>query len=60
MGKDRTKNRVKCANCGMIYDIILFEGSWDGDCKENMRGECPKCGSNAFDVINPENILRYL
>ena len=40
------KKRVKCANCGMIYDIKP-EGDvvmWESP------GICPKCGSNAHDI----------
>jgi predicted nucleic acid-binding Zn-ribbon protein len=37
------KIRVKCANCGMIYDI------------NHNISTCPKCGSNAYDELpNPE------
>jgi len=41
------KIRVKCANCGMIYDITKAEAGelvWETCC-------CPKCDSNAYDVI---------
>ena len=40
------KRRVKCANCGMIYDII--RGS-------PFKQQCPGCGSNAYDdlPVNP-------
>jgi len=30
--------RVRCANCGYIFEGILYV--------------CPKCGSNAIDKIN--------
>lgn len=44
------KKRVKCANCGMIYDIILGSPFTVG---------CPKCGSNAYDEIPDESIWKY-
>jgi len=41
------KKRVKCANCGMIYDIKP-----EGDMvMETFPGICPKCDSNAYDVV---------
>ena len=40
------KKRVKCANCGTIYDINRCE--WD---RNQEIGCCPKCKSNAYDVI---------
>lgn len=41
------KKRVKCANCGMIYDILIG----DYESEHQITGECPKCKSNAFNVI---------
>lgn len=48
----RTKIRVKCANCGMIYDIMVpnYLGTED----TMIRGKCPRCGSNAYDQITPD------
>ena len=51
------KIRVKCANCGMIYDITEAEGRekiWNVNC-------CPKCESNAYDLVHskPSDVLRY-
>lgn len=43
------KIRVKCANCGMVYDIYRPE-FWTTDPIE-PKGKCPKCGSNAFNVV---------
>ena len=48
--------RVKCANCGMIWE---YKG-WLGDCYAYPRDyrfviSCPHCGSNAFDVIEESN-----
>ena len=41
------KKRVKCANCGMIYDILIG----DYESEHLLIGECPKCKSNAFNVV---------
>lgn len=41
------KKRVKCANCGMVYDIIVG----DFTLEQQLMGSCPKCKSNAFDVL---------
>lgn len=41
------KKRVKCANCGTVYDIKP-----EGDMIMVMSsGICPKCKSNAYDVV---------
>lgn len=42
------KVRVKCVNCGMIYDIYISE--WNKE--NNLRGKCPKCNSNAWEKYN--------
>jgi len=40
--------RVKCANCGMVYDIKP-----EGDIIMVMSpGTCPKCKSNAYDIVS--------
>lgn len=45
------KKRVKCANCGMVYDIKS-----EGDVVMVMSPDiCPKCGSNAYDVVKTFN-----
>lgn len=41
------KVRVKCANCGMIYDIMLDDLSHG----KPLDGECPNCKSNAFTKL---------
>lgn len=47
-GKEMTRKRVKCANCGTIYDIKPV-----GDMIMVMSSEnCPKCKSNAYDIIS--------
>lgn len=41
------KKRVRCANCGMVYDILI--GDYQNE--HQLTGSCPKCKSNAFDTI---------
>lgn len=43
--------RVKCANCGMIYTQLPPPGPyWIGvPLKLEGAGNCPGCGSNAYD-----------
>lgn len=47
--------RVKCANCGMIYNMDI----------PDMLGEdyashiCPGCGSNAYDEIQKAEWRNY-
>ncbi len=41
------KERVKCANCGMIYDRCLPDMMPD-----NGTAQCPGCKSSAFDKVN--------
>lgn len=48
------KKRVKCANCGMVYDILF-----DDLTPEHLAiGDCPGCKSNAFDTL-PEIWRQY-
>lgn len=58
-GKKRI--RVRCANCSMIYDIVVGKGMWGGD-PENPCGDCPKCHSNAYDEVSPKkgSVLKYI
>ena len=53
--ENKMKKRVKCANCGMVYDIKS-----EGDMVIIISpGICPKCGSNAYDVLkNYQEIWR--
>jgi len=52
--KKEAKKRVKCANCGMIYDIYVdVPRGW------SEHHSCPKCGSNAYDLIMPSSISIY-
>lgn len=48
------KTRVKCANCGMIYDMVETE---QGETTRPAIG-CPECKSNAYDplVTQPKHI----
>ena len=45
--------RVKCANCGMIYTQLPYQGAyWIGmPLRMEGTGKCPSCGSNAYDEI---------
>ncbi len=44
------KKRVRCVNCGMIYDICV--STWNEE--DNLHGICPKCKSNAFEEYTKE------
>lgn len=50
------KKRVKCANCGTIYDIYVPDGIFDSG---QVSGTCPKCLSNACDEISTQQWKRY-
>ena len=52
----KDKIRVKCANCGMVYDIYKTP-EWTTD-SIKMRGNCPQCGSNAFNKTD-DNLQIY-
>ena len=40
------KKRVRCANCGLVYDIEV------GDMRYSILfGDCPACKSTAFDEL---------
>lgn len=43
----KSKERVRCANCGMVYDIT------------NLVQKCPKCGSNAYDLLKGSYVIQY-
>lgn len=47
--------RVKCANCGMIYDISPTSMEFGTETEVLSQGQCPKCKSNAKDVVQKEN-----
>ena len=52
--------RVKCANCGMIYEKPPAEKVYWIGVPFTVSGTefCPKCGSNAADFIQrPDNII---
>ncbi len=40
--------RVKCANCGTIYDILPSPCDYSNP-YERKAGHCPSCKSNAYD-----------
>ncbi|MHC4121973.1 MAG: hypothetical protein ACYSSI_00235 [Planctomycetota bacterium] len=44
--------RVKCANCGMIYDINPTSMDFRTEMERLSCASCPKCKSNAKDVIS--------
>jgi len=41
------KERVVCANCGFVFEK-----------REGDLNSCPKCGSNALDLIKKEDWMR--
>jgi len=45
--------RTKCANCGMVYDLIISDMELRNEREIVQGGKCPKCGSNANDPIPP-------
>ena len=44
--------RVKCANCGMIYDISPTSMDSRSEMEMLSCGHCPSCKSNAKDIID--------
>ena len=44
--------RVKCANCGMIYDINPTTMDFRSPYEVESSAQCPECKSNAKDVIS--------
>lgn len=44
--------RVKCANCGTIYDISSSTMEFRSKLEVLASGVCPKCKSNAKDRID--------
>jgi len=50
--------RVRCANCGMIYDrrkpLGLAVDELLPDVAMGLTNVCPGCGSNAADPIAPQ------
>jgi len=43
--------RVKCANCGMIYDVNPTPMDYTTEQERLSCATCPSCKSNAKDVI---------
>lgn len=56
-----TGDRVKCANCGMIYDRPPDQKVFHIGVPFTVEGRtnCPKCGSNASDPL-PNSFERYI
>ena len=50
------KRRVICANCNMIWDYVERNSSITEVLKEQIG--CPRCGSNAYDVIVRDNNVK--
>lgn len=44
--------RVKCANCGTIYDVNPTTMDFRSEREVLASGICPKCKSNAKDRID--------
>jgi len=44
------KIRVRCANCGTIFDRVTNFGG-EVEFTDDLCYNCPKCSSNAYDVI---------
>jgi len=43
--------RVKCANCGTIYEINPTPMDFRTEKERLSCGQCPNCKSNAKDVV---------
>ena len=43
--------RVKCTNCNMVYDITPTPMDFRTEQESMACAVCPKCGSNAKDVV---------
>lgn len=46
--------RVKCVNCGLIYDRVTIGFGGDVELTEDLCYNCPKCGSNAYERLSEE------
>ena len=46
--------RVKCVNCGTIWDRVSIGLGSDVEFTEDLQLTCPKCRSNAYDRVQPE------
>lgn len=51
--------RVKCANCRMIYDITSTSMEIRTEQERLSCAVCPKCGSNAKDVVQKIEWEKY-
>jgi len=45
------KKRLKCVNCGMVYDVRFHLDIGPEPALRNAK--CPKCGSNAYNDVTP-------
>ena len=45
--------RTRCANCGMIYEILVSDMDMRSPLEVTQSGECPRCKSNAHTPILP-------
>jgi hypothetical protein len=50
--------RVKCANCGMIYDINPTPCDFQSEHERLACASCPSCKSNAKDELGHERRWR--
>ena len=46
--------RTKCANCGMIYDIVISSMDMRSPMEVGQSGVCPGCRSTAHDPFPPQ------
>ena len=46
--------RVKCANCGMVYDINVTSMDFRDPQERLATATCPSCKSNAKDEVAKE------
>ena len=52
-------SRVRCANCGMVYNRPHTQKVWFVGVRLTFEGVefCPGCGSNAYDeVAQPDQV----
>lgn len=50
--------RVKCANCGMVYDIPVSNMEFRDEQTIIDHGVCPGCKSNAKDRVDNISISK--
>jgi len=52
--------RVKCANCGMVYDINVTSMDFRGPLERLANATCPSCKSNAKDEVAKETWRQFI